>query len=208
MEKKNLITILVIVVVLLFGFWYFVLNKEDKIKNYPSTGTDIIAFGDSLIEGVGASSSENNLVSLLSKKIGRPIINLGVSGNTTADGLDRLSELDKYNPKVVILLLGGNDHLKKVPIDTTFNNLEKIIKDIQDRGAVVVLLGIRGGLISDKFESDFEDLRDKYQTAYVSDVLGGLFGNMQYMSDAVHPNNLGYEKIVERVHPVLSKVLR
>ncbi|MEQ1500216.1 MAG: GDSL-type esterase/lipase family protein [Parcubacteria group bacterium] len=208
MDKSKIIILLVAITLVFVGLWYFVIHKENKIKNYPSSGTDIVAFGDSLIEGVGASSSQSNLISVLSKKIGRPIINLGVSGNTTSDGLDRISDLDKYNPKVVILLLGGNDYLKKVPIDATFNNLEKIIKNIQDRGAVVVLLGIRGGIFNDKFESGFENLQEKYATVYVSDVLDGLFGNTQYMSDAVHPNNLGYEKIADRVYPVLSKVLR
>lgn len=205
MKNKYLIFIFVFVI-LVFSF-YFIFGGEDKIKNYPSNGTDIIAFGDSLVEGVGASSPQNNFVSKLSAKIGQPIINLGVSGNTTADGLARISELDKYNPKVVLLLLGGNDHLKKVTIETTFRNLSKIIENIQSRGAVVVLLGVKGNLFGDKFEPEFEKLKDKYETAYVSNVLDGLFGNMKYMSDAVHPNDLGYTIIANRVYPVLEKVL-
>ncbi|KND48224.1 MAG: acyl-CoA thioesterase I [Parcubacteria bacterium C7867-006] len=182
-------------------------NKQD-IKNYPSKGVDIIAFGDSLIEGVGASSPDKNLISLLSKSIGKPIVNLGVSGNTTIDGLKRLSDLDNYKPKVIILLLGGNDYLRKIPIDETFDNLGKIISNLQDRGAVVLVLGVRGGLFSDKFESKFQDLSEKYNTAYVSDVLDGLFANTKYMSDAIHPNDLGYKKIEERVYPVLLKLIK
>lgn len=196
------------VLAFLLVFFVYTFFKEDKIKNYPSTGTDIIAFGDSLIEGVGASSEENNFISILSKKIGRPIVNLGVSGNTTADGLSRLNELDKYKPKVVVLLLGGNDHLKKVPIEETFTNLGKIIEDIQSRGAVVLLLGVRGSLLSDKFKSEFEEIKDKYETAHVPDVLSGLFADSRYMADAVHPNDAGYIKIADRVYPVLSKILR
>ncbi len=207
MTRNNLITVFVLIGLLIFGFWYFIFNKEDKIKNYPSSGTDIIAFGDSLIEGVGASSSENNFVSILSKKIGRPIVNLGVSGNTTEDGLNRISELDKYDPKVVLLLLGGNDHLKKVPIETTFSNLEKIIQNIQARGAVVVVLGVRGNLFGDKFAPEFKEIKNKYQAAYVPDVLDGLFGNTKYMSDVVHPNNAGYQIIADRVYEVVRGVL-
>ena len=83
---------------IVFGIGYFIFSGNEEIRNYPSTGTDIVAFGDSLVEGVGVSSPDKNFVSILSRKIGRPIVNLGVSGNTTGDGLARLSELDKYKP--------------------------------------------------------------------------------------------------------------
>lgn len=190
------------------GILFFTFSGDGEVKNYPSKGTDIIAFGDSLIEGVGASSDETNLVSLLSKKIGRPIANLGVSGNTTRDGLARLSQLDRYKPKVVILLLGGNDYLRKIPEEETFSNLEKIIKDIQGRGAMVLLLGIRGGLLTDKFDDKFEDLSSETKTAFVSNVLSGLLLDDRYMSDAIHPNDAGYQKIADRVYPILNKLTK
>jgi acyl-CoA thioesterase I len=206
MNKRLIFTIFTFLFLLLALTFYFLADNK-SIKNYPSLGTDIVAFGDSLVEGVGASQGKD-FVSLLSKKIGKEIVNLGVSGNTTDDGLKRLSQLDNYKPKVVLLLLGGNDHLKKVPIETTFNNLEKIIKDIQSRGSIVLLLGVRGNLFGDKFKDEFKKLSKKYETAYVEDVLKGLFGNSKYMSDAIHPNDLGYEKITERIYPVLIDLLK
>lgn len=205
--KRNIFLTSFVLVVCVFLIFYFVLNKDDY-TNYPSNGTDIVAFGDSLIQGVGASSSNKNLVSILSKKIGKPIVNLGVSGNTTADGISRLNEIDRYKPKVVILLLGGNDYLRKVPKETTFNNLGKIIEDIHSRGAVVLLLGVRGGLLKDNFDEDFEILASKYNTAFVSNVLSGLILDKRYMSDEIHPNDMGYEKIAERVYPVLKEILK
>jgi acyl-CoA thioesterase-1 len=192
-------------VLVVFGILYF--SRSKPIANYPSKGADIIAFGDSLVEGVG-STDGNDFVTLLSKKIGKPIINLGRTGDTTADGIARIKQLDDYNPKVVMLLLGGNDHLRKIPISDTQKNLEILIQNIQARGAIVLLLGVRGGLFNDHFDTMFEDLRDAYHTAFVSDVLGGLFGNVKYMSDAVHPNDIGYAKIVERVYPVLAEVIK
>lgn len=193
----------ILLALLLFTFF----GGEREIKNYPSKGTDIIAFGDSLVEGVG-STQGNDFVSLLSKKISRPIINLGVSGNTTDDGLKRISELDRYKPKVVLVLLGGNDHLKKVPIDTTFENLGKIIENIHDRGVIVLLLGVKGNLLGDKFKSRFEELRERYGTAYVENVLDGLFADTRYMSDAIHPNDAGYAKIAEKIFPTLEKLIK
>lgn len=197
-----------IISVLTIFFVYVKFFKAESIKNYPSSGTDIVAFGDSLIFGQGASSADKNFVSLLSDRIGKRIVNLGVPGNTTQNALDRINELDRYNPKVVILLLGGNDYLQKVPIGKTFQNLGVIIQKIQSKGSVVLLLGVRGGILNDKFDTEFEKISSKYHTAYVSDVLSGLITNMQYMSDAVHPNDLGYQKIADRVYPVLVKLIK
>lgn len=207
MGDKKIYWILAIVLIV-GAVLYFIFGKEEEIKNYPSSGTDIIAFGDSLVQGVGASSKDKNFVSLLSYKIGRPITNLGISGNTTKDGLSRLTEFDDYKPKVVLLLLGGNDYLRKVPIEETFINLGKIIEDLQDRGAVVILLGVRGGIIGDNFDTEFEKLEKKYKVAYVPDVLDGLITNPKYMSDAIHPNDAGYAKIVDRIYPILNKLIK
>ncbi len=198
------------IVLALFGAGvalYVALSGPREIANYPSAGTDIVAFGDSLVYGTG-STEGNDFVSLLSQKIGQPIVNLGVPGNTTADGLARLDQLDQYNPKVVILLLGGNDYLKHVPADETFANLGEIIKRIQSRGSIVLLLGIKGGVLGDPFAARFRDLRDEYNTAYVSDVLDGLITKREFMSDAIHPNDAGYVRIAGRIYPVLSELLK
>lgn len=193
------------IVLVVAGFFFF--KPEAKITNYPSSGDSIVAFGDSLIEGVGASEG-NDLVSQLSKKIGEPIINLGVAGNTTEQGLARVDRIAEYKPKVVLVLLGGNDFLRKVPKAETFKNLDAIVTKIQSTGAVVVLLGIQGGVLGDPYENEFENLAQLKGTAYVSNVLEGLFGDSRYMADSVHPNDVGYAKIVERIYPELKRVLK
>lgn len=205
MNTRNLAIGLLGLLVVLAVYAYF--RSPAPIRNYPSSGTDIVALGDSLVWGQG-SDQGRDFVSLLSQKIGQPIVNLGVPGDTTENGLMRVNGLDIYHPKVVILLLGGNDYLKRVPIDTTFSNLGKIIEDIQRRGAIVLLLGVRGGLLQDHFDSRYEELSKKYQTAYVSNVLSGLIGNAKLMADEIHPNNAGYEIIAERVYPVLAPLLK
>ena len=205
MRTRYIVAILVAIFVGLGGYWYFFGSRE--VRNYPSRGTDIIAFGDSLVAGVG-SSPGHDFVSLLSQKIDQPIINLGVSGETTAGGLARLNELDAYQPKVVILLLGGNDYLRRIPRVQTFENLTEIVESIQAKGAIVLLLGIRGGLLNDRFDTEFKKLRNTHDTAYVSDVLEGLLGKQEYMSDEIHPNDAGYARIAERVYPVLAPLLK
>src|SRR3990167_6798654 len=166
----------IVIGILLLGavFYFFSSAREAKIANYPSSGTDIIAFGDSLVVGAGATYG-NDFVSLLSKKIGQEIINLGVSGDSRDDGLARLDELDRYRPRVVLVLLGGNDHLKKVPMEKTFENLGKIIQNIQSRGAIVILLGVKGNLLGDKFEPKIKKIHKRCATAFIPGVLDGLF---------------------------------
>ncbi|OGG57719.1 hypothetical protein A2765_06525 [Candidatus Kaiserbacteria bacterium RIFCSPHIGHO2_01_FULL_56_24] len=205
MRTRYIIAVFAAAFLGLGAYWYFLGAQE--VRNYPSGGTDIIAFGDSLIAGVGASPGRD-FVSLLSQKIGQPIVNLGVSGDTAAGGLARLSELDAYNPKVVIVLFGGNDYLRRVPQAQTFENLTEIVGSIQAKGAIVLLLGIRGGLLNDRFDTEFKRLRNTHDTAYVSDVLDGLLGKREYMSDEIHPNDAGYARIAERVYPVLAPLLK
>jgi|SRR3989338_1822987 len=205
MHTRHIVAIIAVIFVGLGAYWYFLDGRE--IRNYPSSGTDIIAFGDSLVAGVGASPG-HDFVFLLSQRVGQPIVNLGVSGDTTADGLARLSELDAYNPKVVIVLFGGNDYLRRVAQVQTFENLTEIVESIQTKGAIVLLLGVRGGLLNDHFDTEFKKLRNTHDTAYVSDVLDGLLGKQKYMSDEIHPNDAGYAYIAERVYPVLAPLLK
>jgi len=178
-------------------------NKQTPIHNLDSSGTTIVAFGDSLIYGVGATEGKN-VVSLLSTKIGQPIINQGISGNTTADGLARIDSILAENPKIVILLLGGNDYLRKVPIETTFANFGMIIEKIHAHDSAVLLLGVRGGLLRDTYNSHFQELAKKYKTGFIPNVLNGLIGTPELMSDSIHPNNIGYAKMADKILPVLE----
>ena len=198
------IIIIIFGVMLVVGIGFFVFKKPSLVTNYPPEGETIIAFGDSLVEGVGATAG-NDFVSLLSKKIGEPIINMGVSGNTSAQGLARVDAVNEQDPKIVLVLLGGNDFLRKIPIEETFKNIDDIVVSLQSEGAVVILLGIRGGVFSDKYDEYFEKIAESRGALYVSDVLDGIISKREYMSDAIHPNDAGYKKIADRIYPVLEK---
>lgn len=180
--------------------------KPSRIKNYPPQSRTIVAFGDSLIKGIGASE-DGGFVYLLSEEIGWPIINLGVPGNTSKQGLDRIHDVLKERPGIAMVLFGGNDYLHSVPIEETFNNLETIVEKIQNKGAVVILLGIQGGILEDPFEPRFRALARKKGTLYVPNVLEGLIGNADYMSDEIHPNDRGHRVIADKIYPVLDRVL-
>jgi lysophospholipase L1-like esterase len=198
--------ILVVFGCVLIGGYFLFVNESPTVTNMSSSGTRIVAFGDSLVEGVGATEG-NDFVHLLSVAIDKPIINLGSSGDTTRDALARIDSVLEQDPKIVLVLFGGNDYLQKIPEAETFANLEQIIQAIHESGSAVVLLGVRGGIFRDNFKEKFTALAEKHNTAYVSDVLDGLLGNRQLMADSVHPNDAGHRVIADRILPELEALL-
>jgi lysophospholipase L1-like esterase len=207
MNQKTIIIILVLGVSILTAIFFWP-KKPEPLNLDPNL--KIVFFGDSLVQGVGASEKKD-LPSLLSQKTGVEFINAGISGNTTADGLARLEKdvLEK-KPNLVLVLLGGNDALRQMPTEQTFSNLENIITQIKNSGAKVLLLGVRGGVafVGKDYEPEFEKLAKKTNVVLVPDVLDGIFGHKDLMSDGIHPNDQGYEKIAEKILKYLPKAFK
>lgn len=168
----------------------------------------VVAFGDSLTVGHGVPPGKNFVV-YLSEYTQIPIINAGVTGDTTADALIRLKEevLDR-NPDIVLVLLGGNDLLKGNGEEVVRTNLKTIIREIQKIGAKVILIG-GSKQLAPSFEMVFEKIAREEKTAgYVPDVLRGLLLRKDLLFDDIHPNDRGHKIIAERILPALEKVLR
>jgi acyl-CoA thioesterase-1 len=173
----------------------------------PTAGDTIVAFGDSLIAGVGASPG-HDLPSVLSRRLNVPVINAGRSGDTTAAALGRLERgVLARNPRLVLVLLGGNDILRRVPREETLENLERIVTRIRDRGAGVVLATVEIDVITGRDGRAYEALAARTGAALVPDVLAGLLGRREHMSDGIHPNDRGYEIMADRIEPVMRELL-
>jgi acyl-CoA thioesterase-1 len=174
-----------------------------EVQNLASVGEDIISFGDSLTEGVGAGEGKS-YPTLLSEGLGRPVINAGRRGDTAAAGLSRLDrDVLGRDPRLVLVLFGGNDFLRRIPLERTTHDLEMMVKRIQDRGAMVVILGLKLGVYRDEYGPMYEDVAEKYGAFLVPDVLAGVLSDPRLKSDAIHPNGAGYELMTERI---LNKV--
>lgn len=183
-------------------------NDIYPIVNYPPKGVVTLVFGDSLTVGVGASSYEKSYVGILEQRLSTDIINKGISGNTTGDALLRLDEdVLAGKPDIVLVLLGSNDYLKGVPQQETFDNLHTIIKRIQANGTVVVLIGARGGLLKDKFADDFKSLARESGAIFVPEIMEGIIGETSLMSDEIHPNDIGYLKMADKIAPTLLELI-
>ena len=198
--------VILIAVGVLAGLWSLRSDLPRAAK--PTHGESIIAFGDSLVAGRGASLGQD-FVSVLSKRLGIPIINAGRSGDTTRSALARLDwDVLARNPRIVIVLLGGNDFLRRVPTQDTFKNLATIVNRIRQHGSAVVLVGVGVGLLTDPYRAEYEALARRTSAGLVPDILDGIIGHADLMSDSIHPNDRGYAIVADRLERLLRDLMR
>jgi lysophospholipase L1-like esterase len=187
--------------------WLWLVPSALPRAALPTSGATVIAFGDSLVEGRGASRGQD-FVSVLSSRTGIRIVNAGRSGDTTGSALARLdADVLARDPRIVIVVLGGNDYLRRIPADTAFENLGTIVERIRRRGAAVILVGVSVGLLSDPYAQRYEALAWRTSSGYVPDILDGLIGRSSMMADGIHPNDRGYAAIAGRLEPLLRELV-
>lgn len=178
-----------------------------QVRNLASTNEAIVCFGDSLTEGVGANAGED-YPTVLSRELAYPIVNAGRRGDTTGDALTRVAEVIGHNPRLVIVLLGGNDFLRQQPRGETKKNLSEVVRRIQAQGAMVALAGIRLGILRDEFAPIYEDIAKELGAYYIPEVMEGILANPKLKSDAIHPNGAGYRLIAQRIGEKIRPLLR
>jgi acyl-CoA thioesterase I len=187
--------------------WLLWPSRYERVKNLSSAGSAIITFGDSLTAGYGAGAGED-YPSGLSKHIGAPVVNAGVSGDTTQTALTRVDEnVLAASPRIVIVGLGGNDYLGGVAIGTTEANLRTIIQKIHAGGAMVVLLGFSFPSLSANYEAMYQRVAKEEGCLLVPGVLNGILSDRSLKSDEIHPNARGYALMADRIAPPVAKLL-
>src|SRR6185295_15443060 len=161
MSRRVVFSLLLVAVGMgLFFIWHRSNRSADYANFPPRSGTAWVAFGDSLTTGYGAEPGQD-YPSVLGRRLGVSIENHGSAGDTSQDGLNRVAEIVRLNPRVVLLCLGGNDGLRQM-----FANLGAIIDRLHQTGAFVVLIGIRSASLFDKNETGFKKLAKEKHLLY------------------------------------------
>ncbi len=178
----------------------------------------IVAFGDSLTAGYGADPGDS-YPDYLQKDLNAngyryQVINQGISGNTTKDGVDRLQDALHLKPVLVIVAFGGNDGLRGLPIASTRENLDRIVSTLLDSGAKVVLGGITlppnyGPDYIRQFNQTYALLAARYHVPMLPFLLKDVYGvpgGMQ--ADGIHATDQGNAQVAKNLLPLIVPLLK
>jgi acyl-CoA thioesterase-1 len=173
---------------------------NSDIANLESRGRNIVCFGDSITKGKGVILAQS-YPAALAKMTSFPVVNAGINGDITSEGLKRVkTDVLDNDPLLVVIEFGGNDYLNKVPLEETISNIEEMIKIIQTRGVMVAIVDISNILFMEEYRMEFKRLSDKYRTIFIPRILDEIVSNESLKSDAIHPNAKGYKIIAYRVY--------
>jgi len=165
----------------------------------------ILAFGDSLTYGTGAEQTES-YPAVLEQLIGRRVVNAGIPGEVTGEGLSRLPQvLQKEKPALMIICHGGNDLLRLLNQQQAANNLRDMIRLAQDQGVAVVLIAVP---TPDMFLSPthmYREIAKDLAVPLEDKIIFAVLADGSLRSDYIHPNAAGYRRIAEALATLLRE---
>jgi lysophospholipase L1-like esterase len=175
-------------------------SRDPQLSPLPADAV-ILAFGDSITYGTGAARDQS-YPAVLAQLSGREVVNAGIPGDVTAEGLARLEDaLEAHRPHMLILCLGGNDMLRKVGHEVAARNLDDMIAMSRARGVPVLLLGVpRPALFGLESAPFYYELAERRQVVLEADIIPKVLSERDLKSDPIHPNAAGYRRIAEAVH--------
>lgn len=191
-------------------------SREQQYPNLPIK-SNVVILGDSLTYGTGANKGED-YATILASNTGWNVLNKGVPGDTSSDGLARLADIlnahETDEPKIDLLIieLGGNDFLRRVPEAETLSNLRTILAQAKASRIPTVLLaipqfspmGAAFGNLSD--HPLYAKLAKETSTPLVKNVFSKVLGKSNLKSDQVHPNAEGYRVVAIELHDAFIKL--
>jgi acyl-CoA thioesterase I len=178
----------------------------------------IVCFGDSLTAGHGTESGHaypDYLQQLLDHRgYSYRILNRGIDGNTTKDGVERLKDVLSLHPQIVIVEFGGNDGLRGVPITATRQNLDQIVSTLVKSGTKILLAGITlppnyGQDYIQQFNETYTTLAHKYRLPFIPFLLKDVYGTPGSMQDdGIHATAQGNQQVARNVFQALQPLLK
>ncbi len=175
----------------------------------------IAVFGDSISAGYGLQAGQSFPDDMQKQLDKWHVVNLGISGDTTEQGVARIDTATSLHPAIVILELGGNDGLRGMPIASTRGNLDQMIVAFQKAGAKVVLAGMTlppnyGPDYIRDFQKIYTDLAAKYHVTLIPFLMADIITkDLRYIQpDGIHPTAQGSEiiagTVLNAIHPLLA----
>ena len=179
---------------------------SDDVKLPRLANNDVIlAFGNSLTYGTGAKQTEN-YPAVLEQLIGRRVVNAGIPGEETGEGLSRLPQvLQKEKPALMIICHGGNDLLRLLNQQQAANNLRDMIRLAQKQGVAVVLIAVP---TPDMFLSAthmYREIAKDLAVPLEDKIIFAVLADGSLRSDYIHPNAAGYRRIAEALATLLRE---
>lgn len=189
-------------------------NQAGKVgvKNSKPDAGNVVLVGDSLANSRGAQNG-NLLKDCLAEKLNRNVEKVAQDGTTTADFVDQMEQIFRSNqPAIIVLSLGGNDAIQSAagvdfPPEKTYENLRKMYRELTNSKVMVVHMGLNPKIAGAERLPGIQAVAESEGALFVPDVLEGMWGNSQYMSDSYHPNAVGYLKVCDRIAAAMEPYL-
>ncbi len=192
---------------LLLGISFCLLaGCTQSAKLQPLAGDGVmLAFGDSLTYGTGAAENES-YPAVLEQLTGHKVLNYGIPGEISADGLARLpGVLEREKPALLILCEGANDLLRRMDQGQAAENLRGMIRLARDRGIAVMLIAVPDFNLSLSPPKFYAEVAAEFNIPIEEKALPSILGKGSLKSDYVHPNAAGYRQLAEALASLLKK---
>ena len=186
----------------LFLSWY---KGRPMADRFLASNDTVLTAGDNLTYGFGAPAQQS-YPDRLTILTGLNVINAGLNGETSSEGLVRLPSLLKaHHPRLTILCYGGNDILRKRSMAELKENLRRMIKITRSSGSNVLLVSVPNMTLFGLDPLDlYEEVADETNTPLLSGILSKILSDPSLKSDQIHPNAEGYQKIAEAVYAAIK----
>ena len=185
--------------------------RDKKTAQPVPPGSTVLALGDSLTFGTGASA-ETSYPTVLAGLTGWNVVNAGVPGDTSAQALARLPALlAEHQPKLVIVSIGGNDFLRKLPESDTRTHVHAICKQSLDAGAQVLLVAVPRATVAAALgqmtdHALYAEVSKDLKIPLQREAWGEVLAQPDLRADAVHANARGYAQFARSVQSTAAAV--
>jgi len=179
-------------------------SERPRLTRLPAEAV-VLAFGDSLTFGTGATEAES-YPAQLEQLIGRRVVRAGVPGEVTAQALERLpGALDEHAPRLLLLCIGGNDFLRRTGTAQAERNVREMVRLAKRRGVHVLLIGTPEPALLPSPPAFYAAVAKEFGVPYEDAVITEVLKDPSLKSDPIHPNARGYRVIAERLAALLKK---